>query len=392
MRNRGMREWSRGVVISLVAFLCATLTVILPIASYATQQSYESYYCEVFYDDAGDSNDDNLAYWLTYTTADPISDTNCASIDWAFMYAMWGLGWDKIFLASGGIQDIISSVGKLPVYLVDEGENGTYGYTYFEWGGYTSWGIYLNYAYYPDIMATTGFDDVVNEITGTAGPDGRPDSTTDGYYSSWWNPLFNICSVAAHETSHAIYGKYVGYKWFNGELSNLYYYHGFLTETLAWYVGSVMWPISDFHEDLDSIKSQYKASMEADDYIYTSWGKAEYNYRFATTYDEFNRGTMTFLGAGYMFSNWDDLFGSITSPNYVAAWSGALAGSVYRVFNLITYLRYDAGNDDFSGAFANAYDGHPVRMSSLTYWNLDPDSNDLNAWLFFLMWDYWYQT
>ena len=54
MRNRGMREGKRGVVISLVAFLCATLTVILPIASYATQQSYTSYYCEVFYDDAGD--------------------------------------------------------------------------------------------------------------------------------------------------------------------------------------------------------------------------------------------------------------------------------------------------------------------------------------------------
>ena len=392
MRNRGMRERNKGIVVWLAMFFCIALISALPITSYAESQYYESEYCKVYYDDAGDDTDDKLAYWLAYDDPNqPFGTADCSSIDWAFLYAVWGLGWDRIFLASGGVQDIINSVGKLPVYLVDEGESGTYGYTYFEWGGYTSWGIYLNYAYYPNILDPQNPD----LLDGTIDPDGdgRPnEGFYESFYTHWWDPLFNICSVAAHETSHAIYGKYVGYNWFNGSESNLYYYHGFMTETLAWYVGSVMWPVSEFHEDLGTIQAQYRENMEAGDYLYTSFGQAEWNYRNATTYEQFYRGTMTFLGAGYLLSNWDDLFGNTSSPDYVAAWSAGLAGSVYRVFNLLTYLRYDTGNDDFSGAFAYAYDGHQAKMSGLTYWNLDPDSNDLNAWLFYLMWDYWYQA
>jgi len=157
--------------------------------------------------------------------------------------------------------------------------------------------------------------------------------------------------------------------------------HGFLQNTLAMYVSHVLWPWQYDQKSLDTVKSLYKYYMGIAGWEYLTWDDAYYILDGHGAYGTYEASYYTCLGAGFLFTDFDHLFGT--------AADAAGASSIYRVDDLLRFLRNDPGHDDFSGAFYAAY-GHTAQMDFAGTEYLQQASGDFNAWLYYLMWGHWY--
>jgi len=320
-----------GVVVVLA--LAALLGLSCPGTASSTELVWEMDYSYIHFDWTGTW--DEVAY---YAYGFYILDIP----DWAYLFALYGIGWDQAWGSYlWGTNGVWDSSDKVHLHFYSEND-GLAGYAYTSTGHY-----YINLYYENDL-------DLVN--------------------GGWVMQVCTLGSVAAHETTHMLYYKYVGYDTGTD--------HDFLTETLAWYVGDVLWPWNTGRLDLGDVRTSYIYYMNQTGLTYMTWHDAGYYYYSeSATNAQLMAAIYTFLGAGFLFVDFDYQF------NNAADADGA--SSIYRVDDVLLHLRNDTGHDDFSGAFYFAY-GYTVRMDFTSNYYLDPDSGNFNAWLYYLMRGVWY--
>jgi len=192
----------------------------------------------------------------------------------------------------------------------------------------------------------------------------------------WIKELCFAGYLVVQEVAHEVYAK-IAKKWWYDEVEY----------ALALYIKEVLWPWQYYVTDktLDYVRSQYQQYQVG----YTTWSHATSNYEAGSEGPEgiegYLRGYWTLLAWGFLLCDYDHYFGG--NPNT----SGAT--SIYRVAELlldISALSLEAPKPFLSDMVLYAY-GHTVHedWSGSFYW-LYHSTEDLNAYLYYLMWGHWF--
>lgn len=261
--------------------------------------------------------------------------------DWGFLYGLYGTGWDQMWNSGalcgpGGW----SSADKLHMYLYQADDGLDWHIDVFNSK------YYLNLFYEQDIKLT----------------------------GDWVTQTCTFGRLSAQMSTLVIYDRYLQHPLDSWS-------QRFLSDALATHVAGVLWPWGDLGVTLGDIQWAYQYTMGLVGSPYFTWDMAAWAYYNTEDETLYWAARATLAGAGYLFEDYDYLFLS-------AADAGG-ASSIYRVFSLLTYLRNDPSHSNFSGAFYAAY-GHTAEMNATNMWYCDPDSNDFNAWMYYLMWGTWY--
>jgi hypothetical protein len=141
------------------------------------------------------------------------------------------------------------------------------------------------------------------------------------YLNRYWNYTgAKWGSVLAHETSHIYFFQYTGARtWtaYSGS-ARMLYYSDFITESLAFYAGDVIYRYGDKYS-ISTVKAQLKYQYNKNRYTVSFYGTGYY-YRNGGTY--FNQAWWQLHAQGYYFAN------------------GAITSYYSRLSNLMYYFRY----------------------------------------------------
>lgn len=112
----------------------------------------------------------------------------------------------------------------------------------------------------------------------------------------------SIGSTIAHETSHILFGHHVkGSLWAN-KTKDMWYYYSFLTESLAYYTGSVAYAYGPKYSAA-TIKSYLKARAGQTHQIISWWGTGKiYNNRNSYSSTLFNQAWWQFHAQGWFLT------------------------------------------------------------------------------------------
>jgi len=168
--------------------------------------------------------------------------------DWAFGYASYSLGWSD-------------SSGMLNVYFANLGADGPLGQT-----DYPNHGITLNLDLMPTLFT---YDPGTGQAT---------------WSSTWANDMGKWSSVICHEATHMIYYDVVGTNRLEG--------NPWLTESLAWYAGSMLWPLYQWTGTTWAVQWTIAEARTSYQYWATNWGGVSH----ALSWTDY--GTL-YLGSGY---------------------------------------------------------------------------------------------
>lgn len=341
------RSWKKVVPVLLVA---AIIGVMSPAPAPAETVYWETDYMLIRFEWNGTW--DNAAYWAygMYLLDIP---------DWAYLFAVYGMGWDHIWgSAFWGSNGTWGSEDKLEVSFV------------VPWGGNT---LYEYYDGYMERMALNLDPSLLPSLDLVGG--------------GWVNTM---CTV----------GRGIAY-WTTSKMSMDYFIAGAsvagadiaLSCSLALHVANVLWPWGDhvLANGYDvSVLSGIQAGYQNYHPFYgtENWPSFDdWNFLmpfYLTNYPptvENDDKMFSALGIGYLLTDYDHLI--LGAPD-----AGGASGN-YRNAIWLTWLKNH--DNDCDGAMMAAY-AHGLDLSWPHSWvvQVDPKYNRMEAWLFYVMWGYWY--
>jgi len=290
--------------------------------------------------------------------------------DWAYLFAVYGMGWDHIW--GPGLW----------------GEDGV-------WGAEDKINVYIMY----------GLGDHVDYVGGNniwLGAELPLDLVSGGWVQQ-------VCTAGRGLAFGATTALALRYMWPEWDWTGTSFPNGitFLFAAISYQVAEVLWPWGDHvpttaygidydYSSLEGIRDRYQLRWH---YV-LQWGCHDFGLGDIAGGDPlYFPGTGLFyledpglyigtLAWGYLLSDYDYLFNGAANANG--------ASSIYRVATMLRWLRNDISHDDLPGAVMAAY-GHPCSFGIYLGpypdpWVkiLDPAYNYLDAWLYNLMWGEWY--
>lgn len=330
-----MKQW-KVLMFCLALTVCAVVAMPLTsAASIAGGWQYYGYTTTYFNQDG--YNDQKEMYWAYYLGAQGISD-------YAWLYAYYGMGLDLLTQCG-----IYSAVNTRPTITVDYQTGGALGWA-------SGLNITLNSYYLQDVTT-----------------------------SNWWSVLGTYAywegSVITHEISHSFFSTVTGKGIYAPSLSNNYstqgYWNNLITESVAHYVGNVVWPY------------QYPTTSAYYGFVQTSWqgiardAGTEWGYssssgfsymgNWSTIASAYNFGGSYTRGArdhfwalGFFMGNYYDYktgyTGAFNSSGYLSPLSAYGYGGSWNIGVTLYYMKYYTAES----AMAAVYGYTPVLSSMST--------------------------